>query len=184
MNVLVRPFRSSSHILFAALLAAASLGLLALSPAPAHGQNTYVVDSNGDAVDANPGDGTCATAGGDCTLRAAIQEANQTTNNDNIEFSLPTTGSFATITPSEEFQITEPVTIDGTTSPEYPSSLGGPAIVLDGSSLSSSLEDGIEKVGDPLVVGSRGDSHVRTLGLLGPFEIVDTELGIGVEQRF
>jgi CSLREA domain-containing protein len=165
MSVLVRTFRSSSHVLFTALLAVASLGLLALSPAPAHGQNTYVVDSNGDAVDANPGDGTCATAGGDCTLRAAIQEANQTTNNDNIEFSLPTTGSFATITPSEEFQITEPVTIDGTTSPEYPSSLDGPAIVLDGSSLSSSLEDGIEVNASNVTVNGLGINNFPDDGI-------------------
>src|SRR5262245_56367808 len=37
---------------------------------------TFTVDSTADAVDANPGDGACASAAGDCTLRAAIQEAN------------------------------------------------------------------------------------------------------------
>lgn len=35
-----------------------------------------VVDSVADQPDANPGDGQCATDAGDCTLRAAIQEAN------------------------------------------------------------------------------------------------------------
>ena len=34
------------------------------------------VDSTTDAVDAQPGDGVCATAEGVCTLRAAVQEAN------------------------------------------------------------------------------------------------------------
>lgn len=34
------------------------------------------VDSTADAVDANPGDGRCATAGNACTLRAAVMEAN------------------------------------------------------------------------------------------------------------
>ena len=38
---------------------------------------TFVVNSTVDAVDATPGDGVCATAGGVCTLRAAIQEANR-----------------------------------------------------------------------------------------------------------
>jgi CSLREA domain-containing protein len=38
--------------------------------------SSLVVNDNGDTSDANPGDGTCATAGGVCTLRAAIQEAN------------------------------------------------------------------------------------------------------------
>jgi len=37
---------------------------------------TFVVNSTADAVDAAPGDGACATAGGACTLRAAVQEAN------------------------------------------------------------------------------------------------------------
>lgn len=37
---------------------------------------TMRVDSTADAVDANPGDGACRTAGGTCTLRAAVMEAN------------------------------------------------------------------------------------------------------------
>lgn len=37
---------------------------------------TLVVNSAVDAVDASPGDGVCASASGECTLRAAIQEAN------------------------------------------------------------------------------------------------------------
>ena len=48
---------------------------LVLSPSLAAGA-TFVVDSTLDAVDAVPGDGVCATAGGACTLRAAVQEAN------------------------------------------------------------------------------------------------------------
>src|SRR5207253_4577520 len=40
----------------------------------------FTVDNNGDASDANTGDGTCATAGAVCTLRAAIQEANALTS--------------------------------------------------------------------------------------------------------
>ncbi|MGA7991928.1 MAG: choice-of-anchor Q domain-containing protein [Thermoanaerobaculia bacterium] len=37
---------------------------------------TFTVNSTADAVDSNPGNGVCATAGGFCTLRAAITEAN------------------------------------------------------------------------------------------------------------
>ncbi len=36
------------------------------------------VDAPVDAADADPGDGTCATVGGQCTLRAALQEASAT----------------------------------------------------------------------------------------------------------
>jgi hypothetical protein len=47
------------------------------------------VNSNGEASDANPGDGVCATAGSVCTLRAAIEEANALTTcgTININFS-------------------------------------------------------------------------------------------------
>jgi CSLREA domain-containing protein len=44
--------------------------------APAATAATFNVNSVADAVDATPGNGTCATAGGVCTLRAAIMEAN------------------------------------------------------------------------------------------------------------
>ena len=43
---------------------------------PAQGNATFTVNSVVDAVDANPGNGICTTAGGICTLRAAIQETN------------------------------------------------------------------------------------------------------------
>jgi CSLREA domain-containing protein len=49
--------------------------LLLLVPRVATGA-TFVVNSTVDAVDAVPGDGVCAAAGGDCTLRAAVEEAN------------------------------------------------------------------------------------------------------------
>jgi CSLREA domain-containing protein len=48
---------------------------------------TFNVNSAVDAVDAVPGDGVCATAGGQCTLRAAVQEANALPGADTI--SLP-----------------------------------------------------------------------------------------------
>lgn len=47
-------------------------------------QASFTVNSNGDAVDANPGNGVCATAGAVCTLRAAIMEANHLAGNDSI----------------------------------------------------------------------------------------------------
>lgn len=45
----------------------------------------FLVDSTGDSGDANPGDGTCATAGGVCTLRAAIEEANANGTDDGVQ---------------------------------------------------------------------------------------------------
>ena len=54
---------------------------------------TLIVNTLGDAADANVGDGICdtdtGTAGDQCTLRAAIQETNNATTDDTINFSLP-----------------------------------------------------------------------------------------------
>lgn len=49
----------------------------------------FTVDNTGDSVDINPGDGVCADENGQCTLRAAINEANSNSNTDVIIFSLP-----------------------------------------------------------------------------------------------
>jgi CSLREA domain-containing protein len=52
---------------------------LAAALIPAATGAAFTVTSTADAADANVGDGVCATAGGVCTLRAAIQEANADT---------------------------------------------------------------------------------------------------------
>ncbi len=80
---------------------------------------TIVVDDVGDADDATPGDGSCATAGGTCTLRAAISEANTSTD-EVIGFDV--TG---TITVGSELAIRAPMTIDG-------DDAGGPITVSGG----------------------------------------------------
>ena len=47
--------------------------------------STFTATSIADTVDANPGDGECADAGGNCTLRAAVMEANLSAGPDTIE---------------------------------------------------------------------------------------------------
>src|SRR5215210_1900846 len=84
-----------------ALLVAASIGVF-LAAKPAHAATTFTVNSTGDGGDDNPGNGSCFTgtliAGSgvqlvkECTLRAAIQEANATTGADTINFNIPSTG--------------------------------------------------------------------------------------------
>lgn len=49
---------------------------------------TFTVNSTDDAGDSSPGDGMCATGGGVCTLRAAIEEANALAGSDTIDFSV------------------------------------------------------------------------------------------------
>jgi len=56
-------------------------------------QATYLVDSNADSGDVSPGDGVCEAAGGHCTLRAAIDEANTHSGSQTIEFAVKFTGT-------------------------------------------------------------------------------------------
>lgn len=80
---------------------------------------SFTVNDPGDAADNNPGDGTCATAGAVCTLRAAIDEANAFTGADSISFSIS-----GTIAPASPYaSLIEQVTING-----------GSAITIDGTS--------------------------------------------------
>jgi len=90
----------------------------------------FTVDTAIDAPDANPGDGVCADADGDCSLRAAIQESNALQGADTI--ALPA-GVFAiTIAgdddagASGDFDIDDDVTIIGA---------GGDETIVDGGAL-------------------------------------------------
>jgi len=69
---------------------------------------TFAVTSMSDASDALPGDGLCATAAGDCTLRAAIEESNALSGSDQIV--LPAGARRIT---AGELVITDEVTISG-----------------------------------------------------------------------
>ncbi|MFN7965987.1 MAG: CSLREA domain-containing protein [Acidobacteriota bacterium] len=60
----------------------------ATPPATRGKDSTFVVNSAADTSDAAIGNGSCATATGECTLRAAIEEANATPGADTITFSL------------------------------------------------------------------------------------------------
>lgn len=67
---------------------------------------TFSVDSAGDASDDNTGDGICHTAGGVCTLRAAIQEVNVLAGSHTIEIT-----SGLAITFAGDAGITSPITL-------------------------------------------------------------------------
>lgn len=67
------------------IAAVLSLGLAA----PAAAQLTFIVNSTLDAVDAAPGNGTCATATSACTLRAALMEASFQSNSMGILVLVP-----------------------------------------------------------------------------------------------
>ena len=77
----------------------------------------FTVDSNTDVVDANPGDGVCDDGAGNCTLRAAIMEANALAGDDTI--SLPAGTYTLTITGVDE-RCDGTVPCTGTGTPENP----------------------------------------------------------------
>jgi hypothetical protein len=120
----------TNHYYFRALVALAMLAslLAVLAVRPAHATPTFAVNFTGDLPDRNVGDGLCdvTTSTEDtCTLRAAIQEANATSEADTIGFNILSTASdcnattkVCTITPASVLPpITERVTIDGYTQP-------------------------------------------------------------------
>ena len=135
-----------------ALALAAVLGALLLfpgaaSPPPVQAA-AFVVDSTADDADSVL-DGQCWTANQQCTLRAAIQEANGTEAPDIITFNIPGAGPY-TIQPQSMMATVYPVIIDGTTQPGY---AGSPIIELDGTNSTD---------GGGLVIAG-GNSTVRGL---------------------
>lgn len=89
------------------------IGLLCVLPT--HADTSFTVHSILDTQDHAPGDGTCADSAGNCTLRAAIQEANALEGTDTIMFALPGNGPQTIAVTSALPGISGTVIIDGVT---------------------------------------------------------------------
>src|SRR5918993_1357995 len=114
----------SRKALGACLMVVATLLAACLMAAqPAHAATTFTVNDTRDSPDASTAGGTCDidvfSVGDQCTLRAAIQQANATSGADTINFNIPGTGvktinvsatGFGSLPP-----ITEQVSINGYT---------------------------------------------------------------------
>ena len=118
---------AASRLLVLGLLLAAIAVPLMMAAKPAHASTTFTVNSTADHSDAVLGVDGCFTgftvdgAGGakvpECTLRAALNEANYTSGADTINFAIAGTG-VKTIAPESELPtITEAVTINGYSQP-------------------------------------------------------------------
>jgi cysteine-rich repeat protein/predicted outer membrane repeat protein len=84
------------------------------------GAATFTVDTTLDDVDVLTGDGLCATAGGACTLRAAVQEADALAGPDTITLpagtyvlTIPRGPMEETIVGQGDLDVTESLTVDG-----------------------------------------------------------------------
>jgi hypothetical protein len=89
-----------------------------LGAAPVRSDVSFTVDDPADALDANPGDGICATAGGGCTLRAAIMETNALAGADTVVlpsavYTLTIGGSGEDMATMGDLDITDDLTITG-----------------------------------------------------------------------
>lgn len=96
----------------------------------------FVVNSTLDSADTNPGDGVCTDGSGNCTLRAAIQEANALSGADRIHFNIPGGGPFIILVSGSPLPtLTDPVTLDALTQPGASCSSWPPTLLiqLDGS---------------------------------------------------
>jgi hypothetical protein len=102
-----------------ALVALVGVFLLAFSSDPAEAATTFTVNRTGDASDRDITNARCDTSanrGNQCTLRAAIEEANDTSGEDTIRFQIGDTDSVKTISPDSRLPVvTDTVTIDGYT---------------------------------------------------------------------
>lgn len=116
------PLRKSWTLNFAAVLTVIAAGIaLGSTASPARADLIVAVTGTGDVSDYNPGDGVCdvdpATAGDQCTLRAALEETNALPGSDAIRFAIPGNGVHR-ITPDTALpDITGPVDINGYSQP-------------------------------------------------------------------
>lgn len=86
-----------------------SVAVLMISLGGAAEGSIIVVDTTADAVDANPGDGVCDDGNGNCSLRAALQEADALPGSDTV--TLPS-GTY-TLTLGSELIINSDVSVVG-----------------------------------------------------------------------
>jgi len=122
-----------------------------------------IVTVDTDEDDANTADGVCDVdlnkPGLQCTLRAAIQEANARTGFDVIHFAIPGNGVQVIFPTSELPPITQPVFIDGTTQPGY---TDYPLISLFGAGVTATTAVGLN-----FANGSGGSSTLPGSSLVG-----------------
>jgi hypothetical protein len=113
---------STSRVVALALLMLSAVvlvaaGTLVVGASPAEATTTFTVNKTGDSGDRNLSDARCDIStnnGSQCTLRAAIEESNDTAGADTIEFDI--SGAAKTIKPASQLPtMTDTATIDGYT---------------------------------------------------------------------
>lgn len=132
----IRSLTLSITFVFAGLLLAGFITLVMIFSSARAADEIFWIDSAADSTDSITGDCICRTAGGDCTLRAAIEEANACSGGQTIRFS---SGITMTLSPATPFPaiVDDYTIIDG--SDEWYDWSGDkvPGVTLDGASLNA-----------------------------------------------
>lgn len=130
----------------------------------------FVVNSTADEVDDSLGDESCHTAGGVCTLRAAIEEGDSLGESTSIRFEEGTFDGQASSTivlDSELPEIKVPAFIEGTCETGGPcvgidGLIGGPALTISG--VEEGEISGLAIVGAETAISLEGAAHVNIRG--------------------
>jgi predicted outer membrane repeat protein len=127
-------------------LAMIALFAVALAGIASVDARTFSVNDPSDFGDANPGDGICnvnVVGTPVCTLRAAVEEANETVASDKIVFKCSVLNNVPIVL-SDEIEIEESVVIQGSSSQK-----GCP--IIDGGTVNNGSDDGIFEINDGVV---------------------------------
>lgn len=152
----------------------------------------YTVDSTLDEPDNAVGTGGCASAGGKCTLRAAIQESNNSTGTpDTIKFIAAFNGELADTIPlgSSLPAIIDPVRIDGDANASggqctTAAAIKGPCVGVSGPSAGSALTvqnaNGVEIEG-LAVSGVAAGTAINVIDSSTGFQARDNWIGVKLD---
>ena len=162
--------RTKKKVLATGVLVAGMMAASLIVASPAHASTTFTVNLPGDTKDANTSDNLCDVnlfgSGNQCTLRAAIEQANATPGADTINFDIP--DNFGTGVKTINVgatgngalpNVTDQVNIDGYTQPgAHPNTkaLGNDAVIrieLNGASAGAASGLGIDEASNGVIRG-------------------------------
>ncbi|TPV35933.1 T9SS type A sorting domain-containing protein [Paucihalobacter ruber] len=142
-----------------------------------HAQVTYTVNTTDDTEDADLSDTICADSNGNCSFRAAIQNANKTSNKDIIAFDISGTAPFQIQVVSDVLPpIQQPAVVDGRTQTGY---TNAPLIEIDGTLLGAGYQ-GIQFTGN----AHGSEMYGMSIGGFQEQDVSPFNFGFGVLVNF
>ncbi len=139
---------------------------------------SFLVNTLDDTPDEDIFDKVCADINGNCSLRAAIENANSTNMPDEILFNIPGEGPFTIMLEKSLPVIKFPLNIDGTSQPGY--SFETPQIVISGENISSNAGNS-----HAFKLEGINSSNSSIVGfVIGRFGVLNNQNGFGIYIRY